>query len=274
MGGGVETIIIDNEVSQYNPEVLSLDALNGFYLDDSYIGLIISNDDTLVELLNNKGVPYENIFVIKGNPLRAQDALIKCCENKSIKTVLDVGCGKGDHAGIFLEYGKTVTGIEAGFTCRIKENYTFKFIQDDFLKHNFTEQYDLVWCSHVLEHQLAVGEFIKKVFSCCRDDGHVAITVPNDISGKVEEGHVSIWNAGLLMYNIIQCGYSCKHARVKSYAGNVSVIVPKEIIKVEEKYDYRGVSDTRKYFPDNMICGSTRFGGVLFDGNIEELNWN
>lgn len=185
-----EIIIVDDEVSQYNSEVLSSDALGNLQLDDSFVGLLISDYDTFAELLNKKGVPYENIFIMKGDPLTSQDALIKCGEDKSIKTVLDVGCGKGNHAGIFLEYGKTVTGIDVGFTCRIKENYAFKFIQDDFVKHNFEERYDLVWCAHVLEHQLSVGEFIKKIFQCCKDDGKVALTVPNDISGNVIEGHV------------------------------------------------------------------------------------
>lgn len=76
------------------------------------------------------------------------------------------------------------------------------------------------------------------------------------------------------MYNIIQCGYSCRHAAVKSYASNVSVIVPKEAICDDENYDYRKVSDSRQFFPENMKCGSNRFGGILFNGNIEELNWS
>ena len=28
-----------------------------------------------------------------------------------------------------------------------------------------------------------------------------------------------------------------------------------------------------KYFPENMECGTTRFGDICFDGNIKELNW-
>lgn len=257
-------------MSQYNNKVLSLKTLDTFALDDSYVALIISKVDDFAELLRGKGIPYENIFNVKGDLLTAQDALIKCGEDKSIQTVLDVGCGKGNHAGIFLGYGKRVTGIDAGFTCRIKEKYNFEFIQNEFIDHVFSEQYDLVWCAHVLEHQLAVGDFIKKLFQCCKDNGKVAITVPDE-PGIVTEGHVNNWNAGLLMYNIIRCGYSCRNAAVKTYAGNVSVIVSKETINKTD--DYRAVGDTRLYFPDNMKCGRTRFGGISFNGNIEELNW-
>ncbi|MCI8462030.1 MAG: class I SAM-dependent methyltransferase [Lachnospiraceae bacterium] len=269
--GEYEILIFDDEVAQYNKAVLSKACIENIQLDDSCIALIISNDNLSEEYLNQKGLPYKNIYVMRGDPLTAQDALAKCAEDSSIDTVLDVGCGKGNHSGVFLEYGKKVTGIDAGFTCRIRDNYSFDFIQDDFMAHDFSEQYDLVWCAHVLEHQLSVGDFIKKLFACCKDNGKVAVTVPNE-PGRVIEGHVNNWNAGLLMYNIIQCGYSCRHAAVKTYSGNVSVIVPKEPICKD--YDYRAVNDSHAYFPVNMKCGSNRFGGIMFDGNIEELNWN
>ncbi len=73
------------------------------------------------------------------------------------------------------------------------------------------------------------------------------------------------------MYNIIQCGYSCRRAAVKNYAGNISVIVLKDVIVRED--DYRMADNSRNYFPENMDCGSNRFGGIFFDGNIKELNW-
>lgn len=271
-GEQYETFIVDDEVSRYNKSVLSIQDMETVCVNDTYVALLITNEDTFSDYLHRRGMPYENIYVIKGDLLTAQDALIKCGEDTSICTVLDVGCGKGSHSGVFLEYGKRVTGIDAGFTCRIRDNYAFEFIQDDFIAHSFLEQYDLVWCAYVLEHQLAVGEFIKKLFSCCKGSGKVAITVPDEKEGKVIEGHVNNWNAGLLMYNVIQCGYSCRHAAVKSYAGNVSVIVPKE--PIDKNYDYRAVENSRPYFPESMKCGCNRFGGILFDGNIEELNWN
>ncbi len=270
--GVYEIFIIDDEISKYNNKVLEQRALENFQLDKSYVALLLFNDTVFSEKLEDKGIPCENIYIIKGDPLRAQDALIKCGSDNSIRTVLDVGCGKGDHSNIFLEFGKQVTGIDAEVNCKIKVNSSFQFIQDDFIKHEFMEQYDLVWCSHVLEHQLAVGEFIEKLFSCCKDIGKVAITVPNEKQGMVMEGHVNNWNAGLLMYNIIQSGFNCRNAAVKTYAGNVSVIVTKE--KINKENGYRVVGNTRRYFPANMKCGENRFGGVFFDGNIEELNWD
>ena len=144
-------------------------------------------------------------------------------------------------------------------------------INKDFEQVDSQNKYDLVWCSHVLEHQFNVGLFIKRLFDFCEDDGKVAITVPDGRDGFVVAGHVSLWNAGILMYNIIKAGYNCKHAKAKTYAGNVSVIVPKEPI-VEESDIY--IRDDRGYFPDQYNYGRTRYGDICFNGNIDELNWS
>ena len=113
-----------------------------------------------------------------------------------------------------------MTGIDAGFTCRIRDNYAFEFIQDDFIAHSFLEQYDLVWCAHVLEHQLAVGEFIKKLFSCCKGSGKVAITVPDEKEGKVIEGHVNnrnFYQSTLLVQSHRRFPHMISQRRVCSY---------------------------------------------------------
>lgn len=116
-----------------------------------------------------------------------------------------------------------------------------------------------------------VYPFIRKLFDCCKNDGYVCITVPSEISGFVTEGHVSFWNAGSLMINVIHSGYSCVHAGVKTYGLNVSLFVPKEPIL--DFGDYRTIFDSRKYLPPNFDYGNNGFGGVHFNGNIAELNW-
>lgn len=266
---GEEVLVLDDEVAAFNKNVYCCETLENKkeYL---YLAQYVESSD-IVNRLYEYGVSEDNILYIKGDLLMAQDALEKCCQMSSIKTVLDIGCGKGNHSNIFAEFGKCVTGIDAGFTCRT-DTQKFKFIKGDFETYQFEEKYDLVWCSHVLEHQLNVENFIKKIFSCVKDNGYVCITVPDEMNGWVIEGHVHFWNAGQLMCNIIHCGFSCRHAEVKTYAGNVSVLVPKEPIE-KMPADYRMMASTREYYPANMICKKSRFGGVFFDGNIESLNW-
>jgi hypothetical protein len=82
----------------------------------------------------------------------------------------------------------------------------------------------LVWCSHVLEHQPNAGLFLAKLIRDCRDGGILAITVP-PAKTEIVGGHVSLWNAGLLLYRLALTGIDCRDARVKTYGYNVSVIV-------------------------------------------------
>ncbi len=267
-----EYSIVDDKMWKYNSNIHPIEYLQEIVGQSDYVILVGDiRVDILLEKFREVGVDEEKCYLLKGEPLTSQDALLKVANDDEINTVLDVGCGKGSHSKILKAFGKSVTGIESGYTCSIQKKNDFKIINDDFLEHNFEETYDCVWCAHVLEHQMAVGPFLKKLFDCCNKQGKVAITVPSGVGGGIIEGHVTLWNAGLLMYNIIQAGYSCRKAAVKTYADNVSVIVPKEPIFREK--DYRAASDSRQYFPENLDCGCTRFGGICFDGNINELNW-
>lgn len=78
-------------------------------------------------------------------------------------TILDIGSGAGDHAKIFHDAGKKVTTIDYGVSKYYQnrsENY--KIIFSDYNTYTFQSQFDLVWASHILEHQLNPGLFLKK----------------------------------------------------------------------------------------------------------------
>ena len=83
-------------------------------------------------------------------------------------------------------------------------------------------------------------------------------------------GHVSLWNAGLLLFRLVQAGVDCRNARVKTYDYDVSVIVSvNELIDTKTIYaggDLRGIF---RYLPSDLQVFDTDFYG-----NISELNWN
>ena len=113
MGGA--PIVVDDEIHEFNPKVFKKEDV---VFDENCVFLISCQRDQSVHFdfadwLFDKGF-FEQTYILHGDDLRAQDALLKCCEDSSIKTVLDVGCGIGHHARIFMEYGKDVTGIEGG----------------------------------------------------------------------------------------------------------------------------------------------------------------
>jgi SAM-dependent methyltransferase len=170
-------------------------------------------------------------------------------------TVLDVGSGSGEHARAFRALGKQVTTLDL-----VNADIIGDFITSDLKK------YDCVWASHVLEHQPNVGLFLKKCFNVLSDGGILAITVP-PAKSEVVGGHVSIWNAGLLLYNLILAGFDCSKASVKQYDYNISVVVKKvEAALPDLKMDYGDIELISNFFPFKAAHG--------FNGNIKESNWS
>lgn len=102
-----------------------------------------------------------------GYPYRGYEAMNCLLKNYAFDSVLDVGCGEGIHSDIFLKAGKKVTAIDYGkspYFSRMKSEPGFLCIFDDFMTHDFgNEKFDCVWCSHVLEHQLNVQDFLTKL---------------------------------------------------------------------------------------------------------------
>ena len=144
----------------------------------------------------------------------ADQALKAACNLWEFDSVLDIGSGGGVHATHFRNLNKKVTTISLEPPADIIGDY----LETDIPKH------DLVWASHVLEHQPNVNLFLKKCFVNCGK--YFCVTVP-PLKHEIVGGHVSLWNSGLLLYNMILAGWDCKHAIVMSYDYNISVLVEK-----------------------------------------------
>ena len=175
-------------------------------------------------------------------------------------TVLDVGSGDGTHANAFRKLGKDVTTISLIEPADIIGDYTWT---DHFRYRSF----DCIWASHVLEHQLDVNEFLEKCYSNLDDNGILAITVP-PYKPNIVGGHVTLWNAGLLLYNLILAGFDCSEAMVKTYGYNITVIVRKKFADIDSldlHYDKGDIEKLAHLFPMEVEQG--------FNGNIDEVNW-
>lgn len=171
------------------------------------------------------------------------------------ETVLDIGCGTGEHATIFRKLGKQVTAIALSEPADIVCDFNYANLP----------MYDCLWASHVLEHQANVGRFLDRCFYHLNENGILAITVP-PLKHEIVGGHVSLWNAGLLLYNLILAGFNCKQAAVKSYGYNISVIVRKDPILLPRlNMDGGDIVTLAEYFPIDVREG--------FDGQLESINW-
>ena len=147
----------------------------------------------------------------------------KWLSSKKNLKILDLGCSNNNfwkEANHFAD----IHDFKSDFK-RLNLNFT-QIKPDERLPFN-DKEFDYVICSHVLEHQLNVNSFLKKLYSLIENDGFLAITVPPARS-TIVGGHLTNWNAGLLLYNLVLAGFDCSNAKILAYGYNISIIVQKK----------------------------------------------
>lgn len=196
----------------------------------------------------------------KAEKFKASAAAHHVLKLPNISTILDVGSGGGEQARFFADAGKKVTCIDLGRSVYYKENElnsvnnnvheNIDLIIADIQKWDSSQKYDLVWASHVLEHQKNTNLFLEKLLSVVSDEGYLAITVP-PLKHTIVGGHLTLWNAGLLLYNIVMAGNDCSEAVIMNYGYNISVIVPRRKIMLPElDFDSGDIDRLASFFPD------------------------
>ena len=198
----------------------------------------------------------------------AQAALYALIDNFQFESVLDVGCGDGWHAARLQEHGKAVTCVDLGYSLYYQNNQSrdgVEVVLSDYLSLQLDKQYDCIWLSHVLEHQLDVHIFLKKIHTDLKEEGILAITVP-PLKADIVGGHINLFNMGLLLYRLILAGFDCAGAHCKQYGYNLSIIVKKRTISLPHiEYDTGDVEKLAPFFPFGAVEG--------FFGDIEQVNW-
>lgn len=177
-----------------------------------------------------------NISRAKSIPVKRGDNALKYCVKLFPKTVLDVGSGGGEHAKVFAENGSVVTCIDYGTSIYAKKAIKLKnvnIICEDFGDWLSKEKYDIVWASHVLEHQRNVGIFLEKLIHFCAKEGNIVITLPFP-HRNLWGGHLSIWSPGILCYNIVLCGIDLSDAIILYGYHEFSVIFSPKIVDLPD----------------------------------------
>lgn len=158
------------------------------------------------------------------------------------ETVLDIGSGAGEHSRFFRLFGKTV------FSLDLHEAADYV---GDFMTYEFDRKFDVIWCSHVLEHQRNVGVFLDKIFDLLNDDGILAIAVPVHPRDRTVSGHLTNWNSGLLIYNLVLAGFDCREASF-AHDYDLSLLVRKRPSSggdVRAVAAYAEIKDVAQFFP-------------------------
>lgn len=188
--------------------------------------------------------------------MRSLKTFDKLIEKHTFRNVLDVGSGEQQFTKLFREQG-----IESFTTDYLPSDY-----QGDFNQIEFDRKFEAIWCAHVLEHQLNVNYFLTKLYNLLEEDGVLAISVP-PLKHNIVGGHVTLWNGGLLLYNLILAGFDCSEASVIQYDYDVSVIVKKKKAELPKlNYDFGDIEKLEKFFPMHVYQG--------FNGQITNINWN
>ena len=187
----------------------------------------------------------------------ADEALSRLLDMPDVHSVLDIGCGQQEQAAVMREAGKSVACIS------LESPADF---YGDYLDIEFAEPFDAIWASHVLEHSPNPGHFLAKCFDDLRDDGVLAVTVP-PAKHEIVGGHLTLWNEGILLYNLIVAGFDCSQARVGVYGYNISVIVRKRKAELPMlTMDFGDIDRLAQYFPVPVWQG--------VDGRFGNVNWN
>lgn len=201
--------------------------------------------------------------------LFGKECFDKLIREYTFETVLDVGAGGGQHTLAFLDAGKKVTAVDIGKSIYFKgfeSHPNLTFVEGLF--KGMLGEFDCVWACHVLEHQPNPGNFLKDLKRSVKPGGILAITVP-PAKPQIVGGHLTIWNAGLLLYNLVFAGFNCRQARIKRYGYNISVVLKYDPIPENAfsalTMDNGDIRKLREFFPAGLEEG--------FNGEIEELNW-
>tara|TARA_B100000029_G_scaffold501037_2_gene573727 strand:- start:171 stop:1019 length:849 start_codon:yes stop_codon:yes gene_type:complete len=165
--------------------------------------------------------------------------------------VLDIGGALGKHCQIMREFGLSVDTID-------KYEKKAEFV-GDFNKYDFTTKYDMIYCSHVIEHQRNQGFFLDKIFDLLNKNGDLVISGPKHPAERFVEGHISTTILPVFLQLLIYAGFDCKNGKMMSLGGiENSFIVKKSKNFKKNERDETGYKWTQKHrdrSPIELIAG-------------------
>ncbi len=137
------------------------------------------------------------------------------------KTILDVGCGAGSNAKLLQASGKTVVGItlsdeEVKLASKYCRN-VFKHNLENGLPDGLDTDYDLILCSHVLEHIAYPEKLLSDIKEkLLKPDAIVLVALPNFMNYrnriKMLLGNFDYEEAGTMDYTHLRW-YTFKSAK-------------------------------------------------------------
>ena len=170
------------------------------------------------------------------------------------KTCLDIGSGEGVHTAILRHAGLEVFQVD-------KYSTTSEY-KVDFIEHKFDRKFDVVFCSHVIEHQRNVGLFLDKIFDILSDDGVLIISAPKEDHNLIE-GHLNSFIFPLFLQQMIHAGFDCKNGKFLSAMENSFIVSKADNFDMSERLE-NGYQWTEKHQNRSPIELKTSSVDMLF----------
>ena len=183
------------------------------------------------------------------------NALLEEALKVGAETVLDVGVGRGDHAKAFIGQKSRVTGIDPRPANKdLDEHKYYTHIQDPYEKVEIDELFDMVWCSHTLEHIPNVQHFLITLQSWLKPGGWLFVGVPTDRQQRIHVGHLTLWTPAHLAYNLVCAGWDCSEAIWYTDDLTIGMVVQrKEVIDLSWRTSLPGeIAHLNQYLPKKI----------------------
>jgi SAM-dependent methyltransferase len=143
---------------------------------------------------------------------------IKIVKPKVFKKWLDLGAGDGTYLK-FMSPGSIGLDIKSNAEKRIK-SWNFNDPIPSDLENNF----DVIWCSNLIEHVLSPHEFMIKIKKFLKPDGILIIACPQTLiknpfiyKGTLQGDHVNFYNLSTLKLSVKYSGYQILFAGTPSF---------------------------------------------------------
>ena len=128
------------------------------------------------------GIPQAYIQIVElEEPLAAMGVkLVKTA--KLFATVLDIGCGLGYYAPLWLRLGFSYSAIEPSEFAARFARCTYDVLVDNltFEEYKTSKRFDVICSSHAFEHMFDAPAMLAKAFSLLKPGGQIILNLPDD----------------------------------------------------------------------------------------------
>lgn len=145
------------------------------------------------------------------------------------KNCIDIGSGAGVQTDVLRHAGLEVFQVD-----KYSDIAEYKV---DFIEHQFDQKFDIVLCSHVIEHQRNVGQFLDKIYDLMSDSGVLIISAPKHSAETMIEGHLNCFITPFLVQHLVHAGFDLKNGKYLSCAGieNSAIVSKAENFCISER---------------------------------------